>query len=206
VDATDGADRRRAAARTAAGAVVFEAALGAVAFIAAFALERDLFASFQWSPVAFAWGIVASLPWAAAAIAAHRWPFGPLRRLTRLVDQLVVPLFDGCTLVELVAVSVAAGLGEELLFRGLLQGLLSERVGVPAAILIASLVFGLAHPMSGAYVALATLIGLYLGALWYWSGNLLLPIVAHAVYDAVVLVYLVRAPRRGAGGTTGHLY
>lgn len=199
VDEIGGPDRRRTATRTTAVAVAFESALGVFALAIAWLFGRDLFVLLDWKPVAVLWGVVASLPWAVAAIAVHRWPVGPLRHLTRLVDQLVVPLFKGCTIAETMAVSMAAGLGEELLFRGLLQGALAERWGTPAALLIASLAFGLAHPMSGSYVALATLLGLYFGALWYWTGNLLVPIAAHAMYDAVVLSYLVRGPLRRPG-------
>jgi membrane protease YdiL (CAAX protease family) len=41
-------------------------------------------------------------------------------------------------------------------------------------------------------VVLAAAIGLYLGWLFDLSGNLLLVIVAHALYDFVILVYLQR--------------
>jgi membrane protease YdiL (CAAX protease family) len=52
--------------------------------------------------------------------------------------------------------------------------------------------FGLAHPMSTTYVVLATVVGVYLGGLLLVTDNLLAPIVAHAAYDFVALVYLVR--------------
>ena len=39
---------------------------------------------------------------------------------------------------------------------------------------------------------LAGLFGLYLGALWLLTGNLLVAIAAHAVYDFFALLYLVR--------------
>jgi hypothetical protein len=54
--------------------------------------------------------------------------------------------------------------------------------------LAASILFGLAHPISRTYVVLATGMGLVLGALYLATGNLLSAIVAHAVYDAVILV------------------
>jgi membrane protease YdiL (CAAX protease family) len=37
--------------------------------------------------------------------------------------------------------------------------------------------------------------GAYLGGLWQTSGNLLVPIVAHAVYDFAVLCVLLRRER-----------
>jgi membrane protease YdiL (CAAX protease family) len=38
----------------------------------------------------------------------------------------------------------------------------------------------------------ATVIGAYLGVLWLWTGNLMTPIVVHALYDFVALIYLLR--------------
>ena len=45
------------------------------------------------------------------------------------------------------------------------------------------------------YGVLAALIGVYLGWVWLASGNLLAPVVAHALYDFVALVVLVRGPK-----------
>ena len=39
---------------------------------------------------------------------------------------------------------------------------------------------------------LAAVVGAYLGALFVASGNLLVPILAHALYDLVALVVLTR--------------
>ena len=39
----------------------------------------------------------------------------------------------------------------------------------------------------------ATLIGAYLGFLWFAAGNLLAPITTHAFYDFVAPVYFLRA-------------
>ena len=46
---------------------------------------------------------------------------------------------------------------------------------------------------------LAGLIGLYLGWLWLAVGNLLVPIVVHALYDFVALMYLVKVRGEGLG-------
>jgi membrane protease YdiL (CAAX protease family) len=52
-------------------------------------------------------------------------------------------------------------------------------------------VFGLAHPISTTYAVLASLIGIYLGFLFVATDNLLVPIVTHAAYDFLALVYLL---------------
>ena len=54
------------------------------------------------------------------------------------------------------------------------------------------MLFGAVHLITGTYGIIAAAIGLYLGLLWVASGNLLVPIVTHAAYDFVALVYLLR--------------
>ena len=106
--------------------------------------------------------------------------------------------------IDMVLIAALAGLGEEVFFRGVMQTALAGSVGVWAAVALASVVFGLAHFLTLTYAVYATVIGVYLGALLIVSGNLLVPILAHAVYDLLALVYLVyvRLPAavRDAGG------
>ena len=102
------------------------------------------------------------------------------------------------------AIALLAGIGEELAFRGLLQGGLAHLIGGPTGMLVgltaAAILFALLHWLSATYALLAGLIGLYLGWLLIVSGNLLLPMTAHTVYDFVMLVYLVRIRRRPPAG------
>jgi membrane protease YdiL (CAAX protease family) len=42
---------------------------------------------------------------------------------------------------------------------------------------------------------IAALIGLYSGLLWIWTGNLITPMITHAAYDFVALVYFLRLYR-----------
>jgi membrane protease YdiL (CAAX protease family) len=87
---------------------------------------------------------------------------------------------------------MAAGVGEEMLFRGVLQGVLARWLGTWEGLAVASLLFGLLHPISTTYVVVAGLLGAYLGAVWILSGNLLVVVIAHAVYDYLALRALFR--------------
>jgi len=140
-------------------------------------------------------GLIATLPMFAAVTVLGALPFAALRRMRELLDEIVGKLFREFSLLELATVSAMAGLGEELLFRGLVQGALTAPLGPTAALLIASIVFGLAHLITTAYAVVAAAFGLYFGWLWTSSGNLVVPVVAHAVYDFVVLAVLVRDVR-----------
>ena len=73
-----------------------------------------------------------------------------------------------------------------------MSGAIGGGTGTLVGLAVAASLFGAAHWITAEYAALAGLIGLYLGAVWLWSGNLLAPMAAHALYDFLVLVYLTR--------------
>jgi len=150
------------------------------------------FARFEWTWGGLAAGIAATAPllvglgWCLRT----RWPL--MVRLIEVVEERIGPWFAGASRVQLALVALLAGMGEEALFRGVLQDALAGRMPGWAALLLASLVFGAAHWVTATYAALAGLVGLYLGALYAISGNLLAPIATHALYDLVALAILVR--------------
>ena len=145
------------------------------------------------SPGAAFWGIAAALPPALAGILAIHKEVPWVLRLVgvEVLEGRPKPLLANSP-ARLALVAVLAGLGEEALFRGVLQTAVGAAAGPGAGLLAASLLFGAAHFVSRAYAALATLIGLYLGALYLWFDNLLVPMVAHAAYDFVLFLYLRR--------------
>ncbi len=88
--------------------------------------------------------------------------------------------------------------GEELIFRGLLQGLIRRAYGVIPAIVLSALVFGAVHYVAlggtgsrGAYLAIAALLGLLLGAVYERTENLIVPVLIHGCWNAgqFLLVY-----------------
>jgi membrane protease YdiL (CAAX protease family) len=145
---------------------------------------------------AVAQGLVATLPMLALLLVLLRSHWRPLARLRRLVDGLVGELLQDAGIVPMALIALAAGFGEEVLFRGAMQPAFGEWLTPWGGIAAAALLFGLAHPMSLTYFVLATLLGLYLGAITLWTGELIPAIVAHALYDFVALVWLKRATSR----------
>jgi hypothetical protein len=89
---------------------------------------------------------------------------------------------------------VLVGPIEELLFRGVVQGLLRQSFGVHAGIVVASALFGLVHwiAVSGgpaekfAYVAIAATLGIVLGVLYERTQTMVAPALAHGVYNSVL--------------------
>lgn len=103
--------------------------------------------------------------------------------------ETIVPVFRGLSFWGAVLIGTAAGIGEEWVFRGILQPL--------AGLTVASVLFGLAHVGSLRMLPFglwATLMGVIMGTLAMVTGGLTAPMVAHGVYDILALEYI----RRGA--------
>jgi CAAX protease family protein len=93
-----------------------------------------------------------------------------------------------------VLVCITAGVCEETLFRGfMLQYLhvLPWTLNLTLALVISSVIFGLNHLYEGIHgVVGSALAGFLFGLLFLLGGNLLLPIVVHALVDLRALVIL----------------
>jgi membrane protease YdiL (CAAX protease family) len=184
-------------------ALLAEGGLVLVALVLGRWLGAPPFAALGFSWRGLAWGIGATAPllfglwW----ILGTRWP--PVLRLMRAVEQQVAPLFSGASPLEIGLLAILAGVGEEAVFRGVIQTALTGPTGPAAAIVIGAACFGLAHALTAAYAVLAGMVGAYLGWAFYISGNLFVPIVAHALYDVAALAVLASLqappPNRSSG-------
>jgi len=101
--------------------------------------------------------------------------------------------------LAVVAAVVLAPLAEEFLFRGLLHRSLRRRLPLLPATAISSSMFGLVHidvllsqPL--AMVGLV-LVGVILALAYERTDSLLVPVVIHAVYNAITIVAVVAASR-----------
>nr|WP_275899512.1 CPBP family intramembrane glutamic endopeptidase [Bacillus piscicola] len=98
----------------------------------------------------------------------------------------------------IVTIAFGAGVSEELLFRGALQGVLTVYIGsVPALLLIAGVFMILHIPQYKGSAFIHTLVfvmGLILGGLFIWSGSLWAPIAAHVTYNGC-LAYILKKKR-----------
>ena len=111
----------------------------------------------------------------------------PVRAIRRLYREILRPLFASVRPLEIVGVSLAAGVGEELLFRGAVQA--------EFGLVIASVLFGFTHIGGRSSVVFGlwvVVMGFGLGGLAHAAGGLLAPIVAHAAYDAMAISFIRR--------------
>lgn len=106
---------------------------------------------------------------------------------TYLKNEVVGPLASKMTLVEIILVSLAAGIGEELLFRGVLLPYLG--------VTLSSLAFGAVHFVSFKKrfilpIIIYSVAGAYFCFIYYQTDSLASPIVTHVVYDFLILFWL----------------
>jgi uncharacterized protein len=173
-------------------AVFFEAGLAPFSLIIGWLMGHPPLEHFVWSLKDAMWGVAAALPLIVLFLAMLRWPIGPLAAVKEFCEQEVVPLFRDSNWSEIALISLSAGVGEEMLFRGVLQASMSDWLGVGWGLALASILFGVLHPISISYIVIAGFTGFYLGAIWIYNHNLLTVMLTHAIYDFVALGYLIR--------------
>ena len=92
--------------------------------------------------------------------------------------------------LNLVLVAVFAGIGEELLFRGVLQRLFIKLFKNPwAGILVTAFIFSAIHLQFYGFIP-RFILGILLGLIYWYSGSLWPAIIAHFAYDAFAVVMI----------------
>lgn len=177
-------------------AILVEGGLAVIAIIAdmLFRLHLNYCAYFfcdSTTPIQIGWGL---LPLIAGYFVLLALPFAELRKVNRLVRELFWQHMGHWRLWQLALIALLAGFGEELFFRGLVQLGFSSIIGVWLAVLLTSLIFGLAHAATPTYCLLAFIISLYLGFLLVYTDNLIVPIAVHALYDFFVFLFIRFTP------------
>jgi hypothetical protein len=108
--------------------------------------------------------------------------------MARELERTIASLLDGLSPPDALALALISGFAEELFFRGAVQG--------SWGIVAATLLFALLHTGPGRPFLLWTLFALVAGALFgvlaLQRGNLLAPITAHVLVNAVNLSRLTR--------------
>lgn len=188
-------------------AVVFEGGLVVLWLLLSHVLEMPPGDQGRVTVRAVVLGFFATTPLLPAMLWLARSQFTPFRRLMGEVEEVLIPFLSRLTVADFFIIALLAGFGEEGLFRGIIQGGLSAVIPPPVALLIAALIFGILHCITLTYAVIAALIGLYLGGLYMLTGNLVVPIIVHVLYDFAALIYLMKVRRRitveGAGKEDG---
>jgi membrane protease YdiL (CAAX protease family) len=173
----------------------FELSLLALAALLAWFTAQPLFGDLHWNFEDALWGISATAPALAVFVYGLHSKAKPFAETRVALDRTVGLLFAQFTTAQLLVISILAGIAEEALFRAVIQSALEQPLGRNGALLVASIIFGCAHLLNWSYGLLSCLAGLYLGGLWLGTGNLLAPIITHALYDYLALVYYLKVFR-----------
>ncbi|MBL0099594.1 MAG: CPBP family intramembrane metalloprotease [Saprospiraceae bacterium] len=92
--------------------------------------------------------------------------------------------------VNILLLGVLPGIGEELLFRGVIQKEIIEKWQNPhTAIWITAIIFSLFHFQVTGFIP-KMMIGAILGYAYYYSGSLILPMIIHALNNSFATVSL----------------
>ena len=125
----------------------------------------------------------------------ERWMKGMEEEAARQIKFMLQKRNPVELLKNLLFISVFAGIGEELFFRGILQRLLIRVTKNPwmGIILTAAIFSGIHFQFYGFLPRL--LLGVLLGAIYWYSGSLWVAILAHFLYDAAIILLVYFNPQ-----------
>jgi hypothetical protein len=183
-------------------AALFEGGLILVALALGLIVGIDPFADFRIDRAGVLLGLAAALPPFLLLAVTDRFRFSALERIKRHVLQLLGPALATCRWYQLAFIAALAGLGEDLVFRGVLQRCLERWLdfggsGRIAGLVVSNIIFGLLHLVTPTYAILAAVMGIYFGVLFDATqpANLVVPVLAHGVYDYLAFLLLRREAR-----------
>jgi membrane protease YdiL (CAAX protease family) len=119
----------------------------------------------------------------------EKWMIVHEDKANGLLDLLVPSNTFNVMILNLFMIAVLPAISEELIFRGVFQRIFSSlfRSG-HIAVWATAFIFSAIHLQFFGFVP-RFILGLVFGYLFFWSGNLWLPIIAHFVNNAVPVVY-----------------
>ena len=116
--------------------------------------------------------------------------------MDHIIERLPFPPTAGGLFVYAIPLAFAL-IGEELTHRTLIQGRLTPFIGAPAAIIVASLVFGISHYSPGPFAIVALDISsivfdsILFGVIYARSNNLIVTWAAHLLGDILGLICII---------------
>ena len=119
----------------------------------------------------------------------EQWMINSEKQADVITKKLLTISSWGGFLMNIIVVAILAGLGEELLFRGTLQKILIGWTrNSHAGILITAFIFSAIHLQFFGFFP-RFLLGALLGYLYLWSGSLWIPIIAHTLNNALIIIF-----------------
>jgi membrane protease YdiL (CAAX protease family) len=151
----------------------------------------DILRETNWADIAaLRDGVLYTFPFAAIFFSLDILPIQAVRELKRFTEIAVKRIFGKRNALETLLFCAAAGLGEEALFRGAVQGLMDQYFGViPLSIIVSAVAFGAAHSANAAYFILSAMAGAFFASQYELAHhNLAGPSITHCLYDWVTIM------------------
>lgn len=125
----------------------------------------------------------------------NQWMKSMEEEAARQIKFMLQNRTPGELIKNLIFISLFAGIGEELFFRGVLQRIFIRITKNPwmGIVLTAAIFSGIHFQFYGFFPRF--LLGILLGAIYWYSGSLWTAILAHFLYDASVIVFLYINPQ-----------
>lgn len=108
-------------------------------------------------------------------------------QVSDMQEHMITQKGAGGVALALLVIAILPAIGEELFFRGALQRLFQGWAGVHAGVIITAIVFSAFHLQFSGFLP-RLFLGLFLGYLFVWTGNLWFPIIAHFVNNAFIVI------------------
>jgi len=169
----------------------------AIAFSAGWVTGTNPTASLRWNSEDLLFGIAATIPMLLLLVICMLSSSAGMTQIRTFLRDTIGVFLVQCRTLDLILLALLAGVCEEIFFRGFLYAWISDWNPV-LAVMITNLIFGLAHAVTPVYAMLAAFLGLYLTALVAADStpNLLIPLVAHSLYDLIAFYVVIFDYRR----------
>jgi uncharacterized protein len=139
------------------------------------------------SPIT-AWNMNVEFPEALKAFG--DWARAQEDKLAEMTKFLTTFNSVGEFLIALVVIAIIPGIGEEFVFRGLIQNeLYRSSKNIHISIWVAAILFSAIHMQFFGFLP-RMFLGALFGYLYYWSGNLWIPIIGHIFNNGFALTML----------------
>lgn len=169
-----------------------ELGLGIVGVLLMLGLDRPFFSWWALETNVLIVATLSIIPLCAVLCLTLHSRSGPLHPIRRWLEETLRPLLKEWRMWQIGCLSLLAGIGEELFFRGAIQNWLQIWWGSAPALILTSILFGALHYVNLAYALVSSLMALFLGVLMLATHSLVAPILTHVSYDFFALVYLSR--------------
>lgn len=127
----------------------------------------------------------------------QRWMEQSERESGELIKSIIMESAIAGFLFNILVLALVPAIGEELLFRGVLQHIVARWIANPHMVIwIVAIVFSAIHLQFFGFIP-RMLLGAFFGYLYLWSKNIILPIFGHFVNNASATVMAFYYARNG---------